>query len=181
MVFRGRSCGCSDEHLSKGVSAGTEGNKVETISWVDRHVLSWQYLAIYGLEGWKATSKMLSSNFFLWAVISWTHVLLSRFHSLRVANVGRRKKEGWQIVQTKCDFSDLKLPDAAIMAARYKVEAMLVNCQAGHTVQVRHHAREELPMRLFQKKKNLLSSNILSSWMFWVCCYLWTRAPVLLS
>ena len=40
MVFRGRSCGCSDEHLSKGVSASTEGNKVETISWVDRDVLT---------------------------------------------------------------------------------------------------------------------------------------------
>jgi len=39
-------------------------------------------LAMYGLEGWKATSKMLSSNFFLWAVISWTQVLLSRFHNL---------------------------------------------------------------------------------------------------
>ena len=40
------------------------------------------HLAMYGLEGWKATSKMLSSNFFLWAVISWTQVLLSRFHNL---------------------------------------------------------------------------------------------------
>ena len=40
-------------------------------------------LAIYGLDGWKATSKILSSNFFLWAVISCTHVLLSRFQSLR--------------------------------------------------------------------------------------------------
>ena len=33
-----------------------------------------------------------------------------------------------------------KAPDAAIVTAGYKVEAMLVHCQAGHTVQVRHHA-----------------------------------------
>lgn len=37
-------------------------------------------LAMYGREGWNATSKILSSNFLRWAVISWTHVLLSRFH-----------------------------------------------------------------------------------------------------
>ena len=34
-------------------------------------------LAIYGLEGWKPTSKIASSNFFLWAVISCTHCLES--------------------------------------------------------------------------------------------------------
>lgn len=39
-------------------------------------------LAMYGLEGWNATSCIDSSNFFLWAVISCTHVLLSRFQSL---------------------------------------------------------------------------------------------------
>ena len=33
-----------------------------------------------------------------------------------------------------------KAPDAAIVTAGYEVEAMLVHCQAGHTVQVRHHA-----------------------------------------
>ena len=33
-----------------------------------------------------------------------------------------------------------KAPDAAIVTAGYEVEAMLVYCQAGHTVQVRHHA-----------------------------------------
>ena len=36
--------------------------------------------AMYGFEGWKATSKMLSSNFFRCAVISCTHVFVSRFH-----------------------------------------------------------------------------------------------------
>lgn len=39
-------------------------------------------LAMYCLVGWKATSKMLSSNFLRCAVISWTHVLLSKFHNL---------------------------------------------------------------------------------------------------
>lgn len=37
---------------------------------------------MYGLVGWKATSRMLSWNFFLCAVISWTHVLLSKCHNL---------------------------------------------------------------------------------------------------
>lgn len=37
-------------------------------------------LAIYGRTGWNATSKMLSSNFLRCAVISWTQVLVSRFH-----------------------------------------------------------------------------------------------------
>ena len=62
MVFRGRSCESSDEDLSKGIRAGTEGKKVEMnrTVWMDT-----KHLAIYGLEGWKATSKMLSSNFFL--------------------------------------------------------------------------------------------------------------------
>ena len=36
-------------------------------------------LAMYGRFGWKATSYMASSNFFRCEVISWTHVLLSRF------------------------------------------------------------------------------------------------------
>lgn len=38
-------------------------------------------LAMKALVGWKATSKMLSSNFFLCAVISCTHCLLSNCHS----------------------------------------------------------------------------------------------------
>lgn len=38
-------------------------------------------LAINGLAGWNATSKMLSSNFLRCAVISCTHVLLSMFHN----------------------------------------------------------------------------------------------------
>ena len=33
-----------------------------------------------------------------------------------------------------------KAPDAAIVTSGYEVEAMLVHCQAGNTVQVRHHA-----------------------------------------
>ena len=37
--------------------------------------------AMKGLLGWKATSKMDSSNFLRCDVISWTHVLFSRFHS----------------------------------------------------------------------------------------------------
>ena len=36
--------------------------------------------------------------------------------------------------------SPSKAPDAAIVTSGYEVEAMLVHCQAGHTVQVRHHA-----------------------------------------
>lgn len=39
-------------------------------------------LAIYGFWGWKATSCIDSSNFLRCDVISWTHVLLSRFHNL---------------------------------------------------------------------------------------------------
>lgn len=38
-------------------------------------------LAMNGLEGWKVTSCIDSSNFLRWEVISWTQVLLSRFHS----------------------------------------------------------------------------------------------------
>ena len=38
-------------------------------------------LAMKGLDGWKATSKMDSSNFLRCAVISWTHVFVSRFHN----------------------------------------------------------------------------------------------------
>ena len=49
---------------------------------------------MYGLEGWKATSKMLSSNFFLCAVISWTHVLLSRFHSLKESPIIQEVEKG---------------------------------------------------------------------------------------
>lgn len=44
-------------------------------------------LAIYEAEGWKATEKMDSSNFFLWAVISCTQVLLSKFQ--------RRIEQSW--------------------------------------------------------------------------------------
>ena len=44
-------------------------------------------LAMYGRLGWKATSYMASSNFFRCEVISWTHVLLSRFH--------RRIEQSW--------------------------------------------------------------------------------------
>lgn len=36
-------------------------------------------------------------------------------------------------------------PDAAIVTSGYEVEAMLVHCQAGHTVQVRHHAVHKCP------------------------------------
>lgn len=44
-------------------------------------------LAIKGCEEWKATSWMASSCFFLWAVISCTHVLLSSIH--------RRTEQSW--------------------------------------------------------------------------------------
>lgn len=37
-------------------------------------------LPMYALDGWKATSYMASSDFFLCAVTSCTHVLLSTFH-----------------------------------------------------------------------------------------------------
>ena len=39
-------------------------------------------LAMYGFAGWNATACIDSSNFFRCAVISCTHVLLSKFHSL---------------------------------------------------------------------------------------------------
>ena len=115
---------------------------------------------MYGLEGWKATSKMLSSNFFLCAVISWTHVLLSRFHSLKVANNTGRRKQGEKkdIVRGDARLYVLwrlmiiflsKPPDAAIVAARYKVEAMLVHCQTCHAVQVGHHAGQSSRLTRF--------------------------------
>ena len=44
-------------------------------------------LAMNGFEGWNATSNILSSNFFRCAVISWTQVLVSRFH--------KRTPESW--------------------------------------------------------------------------------------
>lgn len=51
-------------------------------------------LAMYGLLGWKATSNMLSSNFFLWAVISWTHCLLSSCHRRMLQSwPGEKKKK----------------------------------------------------------------------------------------
>lgn len=53
-------------------------------------------LAIYGLEGWNATSWMDSSNFFLWAVISCTQVLLSKFQSLI--------EQSWPEGENKCHF-----------------------------------------------------------------------------
>ena len=76
-----RSCcpDASDEHLSEGIRASTDEKNVKKFN---QQQCFKAHLAMYGLEGWKATSKMLSSNFFLWAVISWTQVLLSRFHNL---------------------------------------------------------------------------------------------------
>lgn len=53
-------------------------------------------LAMYGLLGWKATSNMLSSNFFLWAVISWTHCLLSSCH--------RRMLQSWPDENKKFNY-----------------------------------------------------------------------------
>jgi len=44
-------------------------------------------LAMKGFDGWNATSWIDSSNFLRWDVISWTHVLLSRFH--------RRMEQSW--------------------------------------------------------------------------------------
>ncbi len=50
-----------------------------------------------GLVGWKATSKMLSSNFFRCAVISCTHVLVSRFHSRTLQSWPGRKRKRKEI------------------------------------------------------------------------------------
>ena len=100
---------------------------------------------MYGLEGWKATSKMLSSNFFLCAVISCTHVLLSRFHSL---SEGDEYKRIFSKVYNNSFLAQCKSPDAAIVASRDEIEAVLVNCQACHTIQVRHHAGQETLMSI---------------------------------
>ena len=71
---------------------------------------------------------MLSSNFFLCAVISWTHVLLSRFHNLNIRHLVKIFEDN----KVRC------IPDAAVVAATDKVEAVLVHGEAGHGVQVGH-------------------------------------------
>lgn len=56
--------------------------------------LSAPALAIYASDGWNATSNIDSSNFFRWAVISCTQVLLSKFHILM--------DESWPITNEIC-------------------------------------------------------------------------------
>ena len=68
------------------------GSGSEVIGWVRGHTntlarASAPALPMKGWEGWKATSWMASSCFFLCAVISCTHVLLSSIH--------RRTEQSW--------------------------------------------------------------------------------------
>lgn len=49
-------------------------------------------LAMYGFDGWKATSCIDSSNFFRCAVISWTQVLVSKFQ--------KRIEQSWPGMKT---------------------------------------------------------------------------------
>ena len=51
-------------------------------------------LAMKGRDGWKATSKMDSSNFLRCAVISWTHVFVSRFHKRTLQSWPKIRKYG---------------------------------------------------------------------------------------
>jgi len=52
-------------------------------------------LATNGFDGWKATSKILSSNFLRWAVISCTQVRVSRFHSRMLQSwPGKKERDG---------------------------------------------------------------------------------------
>ena len=76
---------------------------------------------------------MLSSNFFLCAVISWTQVLLSRFHNLDGFRSSHIFKEHF-----------LYLPDTAIVASADKIQAVLVHGEAGDAVEVGHHAVHHL-------------------------------------
>ena len=77
-------------------------------------------LAMKGRDGWKATSKMDSSNFLRWAVISWTHVFVSRFH--------KRTLQSWPKIRNmvSCSISKKEYTTGAI-------KPYLSNCCVGRT------------------------------------------------
>lgn len=71
-------------------------------------------LAMYGFEGWNATSCMASSHFLRWDVISWTHVLPSRFH--------RRIEQSWPATVNNFNTTNVWLPQQPVHACMHAWE-----------------------------------------------------------
>lgn len=81
-------------------------------------------LAMKGWEEWKATSWMASSCFFLWAVISCTHVLLSSIH--------KRTEQSWPVRGEEWEEAKTAVLRGAGMTAENNVKESFYNLDLTH-------------------------------------------------